>query len=81
MINGGQRYLMVLIPMYQIGFITGQSSGLESLPQAKSKKPEIAALQAVCDVVIAAPPKLMFTTLYHNRSKFWPDRAKIWQCH
>jgi hypothetical protein len=28
MINGGQRYLMVLIPMYQIGFITGQSSGL-----------------------------------------------------
>jgi hypothetical protein len=27
-----------------------------SLPQAKSKKPEISASQAVCDVVSTAPP-------------------------
>jgi hypothetical protein len=29
---------------------------LVSLPQTKTPKPEIAAPQAVCDVVIAAPP-------------------------
>ena len=37
---------------------------LESLPQTKSKKPEISAPQAVCDVVIAAPPKLKARTCY-----------------
>ena len=37
---------------------------LESLPQTKSKKPEISAPQAVCDVVIAAPPKLKVRTCY-----------------
>jgi hypothetical protein len=29
-----------------------------SLPQTKSKKPEISAPQAVCDVAHAAPPKI-----------------------
>ena len=29
---------------------------LESLPQTKSKKPEISAPQAVCDVVMVGPP-------------------------
>ena len=34
---------------------------LASLPQTKTPKPEISAPQAVCDVVIAAPPKLFRT--------------------
>jgi hypothetical protein len=33
---------------------------LVSLSQTKRKKPEIAAPQAVCDVVIAAPQKISF---------------------
>ena len=37
---------------------------LVSLPQTKSKKPEISAPQAVCDVISAAPPKLKFRTCY-----------------
>ena len=37
------------------------SHWLVSLPQTKSKKPEIAAPQVVCDGLSAAPPKLFQT--------------------
>jgi hypothetical protein len=36
----------------------GEIFWFESLLQTKSKKPEISAPQAVCDVVIAAPPAI-----------------------
>ena len=37
---------------------------LVSLAQIRSKKSEIAAPQAVCEVVSAAPPKLKFRICY-----------------
>jgi hypothetical protein len=38
---------------------------LESLSQTKTPNPEIAAPQAVCDVVIAAPPKSYFNYMIY----------------
>ncbi len=35
---------------------TARPGWLVSLPQTQSKKPEISAAQAVCDVVSTAPP-------------------------
>ena len=43
---------------------TARPGWFVSLPQTKSIKPDISAPQAVCDVVIAAPPKLKFRTTY-----------------
>ena len=49
--------------MQAIVFV-GEILWLVSLPQTKTLKPEIAAPQAVCDDVSAAPPKLKFRTCY-----------------
>jgi len=44
---------------------TARQEQLVSLPQTKSKKPEIAAPQAVCDVVCVGPPELITLASCH----------------
>jgi len=57
---------------------------LVSLPQTKSKKPEISAPQAVCDEVSAGPPSqhifqgspALLGPSYQNRYQDWPRPAR-----